>query len=69
MHWNAKSFGGVPYVTSVKAWNRYSSYHTGINNWTLSDGAVKTVGLTANADVMLQLGGQADGQTISNMPE
>ncbi len=69
MHWNAKSFGGVPYATSVKAWNRYSSYHTGINNWTLSDGAVKTVGLTADADVMLQLGGQADGQTISNMPE
>jgi prepilin-type N-terminal cleavage/methylation domain-containing protein len=65
MHWNAKSFGGTPYNTTVKAWNRYSSYHTGIINWTLVDGSVRSLSLSADADTMLQLAGMADGQVLS----
>ncbi len=65
MHWNAKSFGGVPYNTTVKAWNRYSSYHSGIINWTLCDGSVRSLTLSADADMMLQLAGMSDGQVLS----
>ncbi len=61
IHWNAKNFAGVPFNVSVKAWNRFSSMHTGINQWTLSDGSVKAISLSTDADITLRLGGVADG--------
>jgi prepilin-type N-terminal cleavage/methylation domain-containing protein len=67
IHWNAKTLGGVAYVTSVKAWNRFSSMHPGgVLQWTLGDGSVKSIGLTTDADVMLRLGGLADGEVFDS---
>jgi prepilin-type N-terminal cleavage/methylation domain-containing protein len=63
-HWNAKNMAGVPYNTSVKAWNRYSSLHTGLNQWTLGDGSVKSISLSADADVTLRLTGLSDGEVF-----
>ncbi len=61
IHWNTKTFAGVPYNASVKVWNRFSSMHTGLNQWTLSDGSVKGMSVSTDADVTLRLGGIADG--------
>ncbi len=63
-HWNTKSMGGVPYVNATKAWFRYSSMHTGLNQWTLSDGSVKGISLSTDADIMLRLTGIADGEVF-----
>ena len=65
IHWNTKNFAGVPFVTSVKAWNRFSSMHTGLVQWTLSDGSVRGMSLSTNPDVMLGLGGAADGEVTT----
>jgi len=64
IHWNAKTLAGVPYNTSVKAWNRFSSMHTGLVQWTLGDGSVKAISLSTDADVMLRLGGSSDGEVF-----
>ncbi len=64
IHWNTKDFAGNPYNTAVKAWFRFSSMHTGVNQWTLSDGSVKTISLSTDADVMLRLGGMQDGEVV-----
>ena len=66
IHWNAKNLAGVPYAVTTKAWNRFSSMHTGIVQWTLSDGSVKAIALSADADVMLRLGGLADGEVLNS---
>ena len=67
IHWNAMNFAGTPYVTSVKAWNRFSSMHTGgVLQWTLSDGAVKVIPLNTDALTMLRLGGMADGEVADS---
>lgn len=66
IHWNSKNLAGVPYVTSTKAWFRYSSMHTGLIQWTLADGSVKPITLSTDADVMLRLGGCADGEVFDS---
>ena len=65
IHWNTKSFvAGTPYNQAVKDWIRFSSMHTGLNQWTLGDGSVKTLSLSTDPNVMLSLGGAADGETF-----
>lgn len=61
IHWNTKTFAGAPYNAAVKVWNRFSSMHTGLNQWTLSDGSVKGMSVSTDADVTLRLAGVADG--------
>ena len=65
-HWNTKTFAaGTPYVTSTKAWFRFSSMHTGLNQWTLGDGSVKGLSLSTDANVMLSFTGVQDGEVVS----
>lgn len=65
IHWNAKNMAGTPYNAATKAWFRFSSMHTGgVLQWTLADGSVKAIPLNTDADVMLRLGGRADGETF-----
>ena len=67
IHWNAMNFAGTPYNASVKAWNRFSSMHTGgVLQWTLSDGAVKVIPLSTDPLTMLRLGGMADGEVADS---
>lgn len=64
IHWNTKTLAGVPYVTSTKAWFRFSSMHTGLNQWALADGSVKGLSLSTDPNVMLSFAGQADGEVV-----
>jgi len=64
-HWNTKTFvAGTPYNQATKAWFRFSSMHTGLNQWTLADGSVKGLSLSTDANVMLSFGGRADGEVV-----
>jgi hypothetical protein len=66
-HWNAKSFGGVPYNTSVRDWNFFNSFHAGnVVNWARADGSVQSIPLNINADTMLALSGVADGDVAGS---
>ncbi|RLS30476.1 MAG: DUF1559 domain-containing protein [Planctomycetota bacterium] len=66
MHWMAKSFGGVQYDSSVRAYNRFSSFHSGGQvNYVMTDGSVRGISVGADPDAMLQLAGRQDGLTSS----
>ncbi|MCY2983793.1 MAG: DUF1559 domain-containing protein [Planctomycetota bacterium] len=65
IHFNTKNLVNVPYVNSTKAWFRFNSMHTGLNQWTLADGSVKGLSLSTDANVMLSFGGSADGDVVS----
>lgn len=67
-HWNAKTFGGVPYDASSREWYRYSSFHSGgLVQWTLLDGSVKSLSVSTDADVTLRLSGIADNEVLGNV--
>lgn len=65
IHWNTKTMAGVAYNTSLRVWNRFTSMHTGgVLQWTLGDGSVKAIPNNTDPDVMLRLGGLADGEVF-----
>ena len=63
-HWNTRTLGGVAYNQSEKGWFRFNSMHTGLNQWTLGDGSVKTISTSTDAAVTLSLSGLSDGETF-----
>ncbi len=62
-HFNTKSFAGVTYPT-FKTWTRFSSQHTGLIQWTLGDGSVKSISTSTDPNVTLSLTGIQDGQVF-----
>ena len=64
LHYNTMSFAGVPYNNAFKDWNRFSSMHTGLSQWTLTDGSVKSLSTSTDPKVMLSLGGIQDGEVV-----
>ncbi len=56
---------GTPYNNAEKNWLRYSSMHTGLANYALADGSVKTFSTSTDNNVFLSLGGKADGTIVS----
>jgi prepilin-type N-terminal cleavage/methylation domain-containing protein/prepilin-type processing-associated H-X9-DG protein len=65
MHRMTFSLAGVPYNNAEKNWLRYSSMHTGLANYALADGSVKTFSTSTDNNVFLSLGGKADGTVLS----
>ena len=65
IHYNTLSFStGAAYNNAVKDWSRFSSMHTGLVQWTLGDGSVKSLSINTDPLVMLRLGGAADGESV-----
>ncbi len=65
MHYMTWSFGGVPYDNLDRYYYRFSSFHPGsIVNYALTDGSVRSVNLSVDRQVLLQLAGKGDGQQL-----
>lgn len=68
-HWNTRPIGGTtayqrPPLEDLK----FSSRHAGgVIQYTLGDGAVKTLPRTLDVEVMLRLGGRSDGLTVDGL--
>ena len=56
---------GTPYNNAEKNWLRFSSMHTGLANFALADGSVKSFSTGTDNNIYLSLGGKQDGQVIS----
>ena len=56
---------GAAYNNSEKHWIRYNSMHTGLSNFALADGSVKTFPTSTDNNVYLSLSGKNDGTVIS----
>jgi len=69
MHYAAKSLAGVTYGGTRPTLEdaKFSSRHTGIVQYSLGDGSVKALSVNTDADVLLRLGGAADGQIVSGV--
>ncbi|MFN5054301.1 MAG: H-X9-DG-CTERM domain-containing protein, partial [Planctomyces sp.] len=46
---------------------KFSSRHAGIVQYTLGDGSVRALSTSTDADILLRLGGIADGQVVSGL--
>ena len=51
----------------IKDLKQFNSMHTGINNFALCDGSVKTISVSADGFTMLQLSGLQDGEVLSSV--
>ena len=69
MHYAAKSLAGVTYGGTRPTLEaaKFSSRHTGIVQYTMGDGSVRALSVNTDADVLLRLGGAADGQIVSGL--
>jgi hypothetical protein len=69
MHYAAKSLAGIPYGGTRPTLEdaKFSSRHAGIVQYTLGDGSVRALSTSTDADILLRLGGIADGQVVSGL--
>ncbi|GDX90857.1 prepilin-type N-terminal cleavage/methylation domain-containing protein [Planctomycetia bacterium] len=69
MHYAAKSLAGIPYggTRPTLEDGKFSSRHAGIVQYTLGDGSVRALSTSTDADILLRLGGIADGQVVSGL--
>jgi hypothetical protein len=69
MHYAAKSLAGISYGGTRPTLEdaKFSSRHAGIVQYTLADGSVRALSTSTDADILLRLGGIADGQVISGL--
>ena len=66
MHYMTSSLGGVPYNNLDRQWYRFSSRHSGnVVNFALTDGAVRNISLTIDRQMLLNISGRADSQTVN----
>lgn len=69
MHYAAKSLAGISYGGTRPTLEdaKFTSRHTGIVQYTMGDGSVRALSTSTDADVLLRLGGAADGQIVSGI--
>ncbi|MCU0715995.1 MAG: DUF1559 domain-containing protein [Pirellula sp.] len=54
--------------TNQKRWNLFSSFHTGLINYTLADGSVRSIPTTIDAQILIDTSSMAEG-VVTNLPE
>ena len=69
MHYAAKSLAGISYGGTRPTLEdaKFTSRHAGIVQYTMGDGSVRALSTSTDADVLLRLGGAADGQIVSGI--
>lgn len=69
MHYAAKSLAGISYGGTRPTLEdaKFTSRHAGIVQYTMADGSVRALSTSTDADVLLRLGGAADGQIVSGI--
>ena len=67
MHYAARSLAGVAYGGTRPTLEdaKFSSRHIGIVQYAMGDGSVRALSVNTDADLLLRLGGAADGQIVS----
>ncbi len=63
------NLAGLPWVPARATWedNKFTSRHTGVAQYCLGDGSVRALSTNTDFDVLLRLGGKADGLVVSGI--
>lgn len=65
-HWIIRNFAGtIEYDVNERRWWNFSSPHTGIRQWALGDGSVRSMSINMDRNAVLNLSAMADGNVVT----